>query len=93
MLYLTLSLHENSNIFVAHGFYNSSHPPNKSDLNFAFLEGLFVAILRVNLCEQLFSHQIEDHGNDCQAKKKINTSENQLEIAFDLNNEEQCVCV
>ena len=65
MLYLTLSLQENSNIFVAHGFYNSSHSSNKSDLNFAFLKGLFVDILRINLCEQLFSHQIKDHGNDC----------------------------
>ena len=85
LLYLRLSFHENLNIIVADGFYNSGHPSNKSDLKFSWI--IILAIFQINLCEQLFSHQIEDHRNYCQTKKKINTSKNQLKITFDLSNE------
>ena len=81
---MTLSFHENSNIIVANGFYDSGHPSNKSDLKFVIVELFEDFFLQINLCEQLFSHQIEDHCDYCQAKKEINTSKHQLEVTFDL---------
>lgn len=86
-----LSFHENSNIIVANGFNDPGHPSNKSDL-IIINDGLLKACLQINLCEQLFSHQIEHHCDYCQAKKEINTSKNQLEVTFDLPNKLRVPC-